>query len=208
MTEMKKNTKEQILLTALKLFNKSGSHSVTTNHIAEEMGISPGNLYYHYKNKEHIIREILISMIEDFDLIWKKDADHKFSITDIAEITDRSCDIIYRYRFFYIELSTLLSRDEELSRIYTKIKRDRTKDFETIFHLVESAGLWEKPIPLNERSSLIFIAWSYIESIMTSMQTSNIKITKPNLKKEISRAVYLIKPYLKPEFRNMINVPI
>ena len=81
---MKKNppdTKTRILKTAIQLFNEKGSQQITTNHIAQEMGISPGNLYYHYQNKEEIIREIFTLMASDMDGTW--DISEPLSIIDL-----------------------------------------------------------------------------------------------------------------------------
>ena len=52
------NTHDRILDTALRLFNQSGTAAVSTNHIAAALGMSPGNLYYHFRNKEAIIRDL------------------------------------------------------------------------------------------------------------------------------------------------------
>lgn len=49
------NTKEKILYAALGLFNENNTQAATTNHIAAALGISPGNLHYHYKNREAIV---------------------------------------------------------------------------------------------------------------------------------------------------------
>jgi AcrR family transcriptional regulator len=47
---------------AIQLFNEQGTTVVSTNHIASAIGISPCNLYYHFRNKEDIIRAIFEQM--------------------------------------------------------------------------------------------------------------------------------------------------
>ena len=51
-------TRDKIVFAALDLFNENGERNITTNHIAAHIEISPGNLYYHFNNKQEIVREI------------------------------------------------------------------------------------------------------------------------------------------------------
>lgn len=51
-------TRDRIIHSATELFNDQGERNITTNHIAAHLGISPGNLYYHFRNKEDIIHSI------------------------------------------------------------------------------------------------------------------------------------------------------
>ena len=46
-------TKEKILVASIELFNQSGATIITTNDIAKSLTMSPGNLYFHFKNKEN-----------------------------------------------------------------------------------------------------------------------------------------------------------
>lgn len=51
-------TRDRIVAESLELFNAQGERNVTTNHIAAHLGMSPGNLYYHFRNKQAIIAEL------------------------------------------------------------------------------------------------------------------------------------------------------
>ncbi|MGL5986966.1 MAG: TetR/AcrR family transcriptional regulator, partial [Burkholderiales bacterium] len=53
-------TYDRIIQASLELFNEHGERAITTNHIAAHLGISPGNLYYHFRNKEEIIYQIFL----------------------------------------------------------------------------------------------------------------------------------------------------
>lgn len=64
------NTRERIIEMAIRLFNELGTGAVSTNHIAEALSMSPGNLYYHFRNKEEIIRAILERMIARWEALY------------------------------------------------------------------------------------------------------------------------------------------
>lgn len=58
------NTKENILLTALRLFARDGFEAVSVSQIAGELGMVKSALYKHYKNKRDIFDSILKRMNE------------------------------------------------------------------------------------------------------------------------------------------------
>ena len=60
-----KNTKENILLTALRLFAKDGYEAVSVSQISGELGMTKSALYKHFKNKEDIFNSIIIKISND-----------------------------------------------------------------------------------------------------------------------------------------------
>jgi len=75
--------REIILQAAMELFNQVGTARTTTNHIAKHAGISPGNLYYHFSDKEHIIRAIYEQMILDWDKEYDRLENSSLSRLDV-----------------------------------------------------------------------------------------------------------------------------
>ena len=173
----KTKKRELILATALQLFNEQGSHKVSTNHVAKAMGISPGNLYYHFKNKEHIVRELLARLIEGFDSLVHVRGEGKSGIDLIAETIAATARLIYEYRFIYIELAALLARDEMFRTMYRGIKERRAREFGTLFDFVAQTDGFRQTISPEEQGAIVFIVWTYAEAIITALHTSNIAVT-------------------------------
>ena len=76
------STKQRILDTALSMFNEHGERSVTTNHIAARLEISPGNLYYHFKNKQAIIFELFLAYEQRVSENLQVPEDRQLTTTD------------------------------------------------------------------------------------------------------------------------------
>lgn len=118
-------TRERIITTATALFNEKGTGTVTTNHIAAAMGISPGNLYYHFRNKHEIIRAIFDQMhqvgLEEYHRI--NGGKGPGNAQAMAETFVMIQHFNWRYRFFKRELTSLVMADPELAERFVRSHR-------------------------------------------------------------------------------------
>jgi len=120
---MAKNTRERILAMALVLFNEDGEPHVTTNRIADELDISPGNLHYHFKTKGDLI-EALFSAYEGRMLsLLATPEERDPEIEDIWLFMHLAFETIGEFRFFYRDLTDLCSRFRGLHHRFRGILR-------------------------------------------------------------------------------------
>ena len=185
-------TKEKILLTALEMFNETNTQAVTTNHIAKKMGISPGNLHYHYKNREEIIRLLYIEMKNKLQLPVEE---LPSSITELIEHQKTILTFTWDYRFFQRELLFLLSRDKELEELYVQDNIAHKARIEKVIqNLIDNEEL---EIPYE--NIIDYIA----DSILLTMQfwhpyqlTLGKTLNKDVLQQGIERTNELLRPFL------------
>lgn len=109
-------TKDKIILVSIDLFNKSGVAAVTTNHIAKELNISPGNLYFHFRNKEEIIRQIFKIMCRDTYLLWRMKKGQR--PTHPLTLIEKNFELFWKYRFFHREMYYLRRKDVALNKMW------------------------------------------------------------------------------------------
>jgi AcrR family transcriptional regulator len=114
-------TRQRILDTALILFNERGESTVSTNHIADELEISPGNLYYHYRNKDDIIEQLFQRFEERMDLALVVPEGRAITLEDVWLQLHLVFECIWDYRFLYRDLVNILSRNRSLRLRFARI---------------------------------------------------------------------------------------
>jgi AcrR family transcriptional regulator len=171
-------TKDKILETALELFNTSNTQAATTNHIAAAMGISPGNLHYHYKNREEIIFSLYERM---FDELFPDTSYIPQTLQELNDQHKKFALISWKYRFFYRELLFLLSRDERLKERFKTDNLAYKKRIEIMLLDFHNKGWMHLPLDnmilhLSDTILMFLQFWHpFLESIGEEMNEYNIQ---------------------------------
>jgi AcrR family transcriptional regulator len=109
-----RRTRERILETSLALFNQSGAPRVTTADIADELNISPGNLYYHFGNKDEIVFELYEAYEARVLPLYADPGGHSLDVDDLWLWLHLLFERMWEYRFLYRDLDELSSRERKL----------------------------------------------------------------------------------------------
>jgi len=190
-------TRDRIIETAIELFNEQGTRAVTTNHIAAAAGISPGNLYYHFRNKEDIIRAIFEQMdaygLEQYRLI-----------TDTCppgtlEAMERTFVMIqeynWRYRFFKRELTALIMADPLLRE---RFHQTHHALLALVRHSVDNSvalGVL-RPLDEQERALLAEEIWLVTLFWLNYLEVGGEEVNEETLRRGIDLLRNMLKSYL------------
>ncbi len=110
----RRRTRERILETALRLFNELGEPTVTTQAVADAMGISSGNLYYHFRDKAEIVACLFEDFERDMEATLAAPLQHVPTVEDVSVYLRGIFETIWRHRFLYRDVNELLSRNRTL----------------------------------------------------------------------------------------------
>ncbi|NIM40523.1 MAG: TetR family transcriptional regulator [Hydrogenophaga sp.] len=108
-----RRTAERILETTLALFNRFGEPNVSTTLISAELGISPGNLYYHYPAKDELINSLFERYERSLGELLGA-AEGVRHVEDAWFFLHSLFERIWEYRFLYRDLNDLLSKNRLL----------------------------------------------------------------------------------------------
>ncbi len=198
-------TRDRIIQTSLDLFNEQGERNVTTNHIASHLGISPGNLYYHFKNKQQIIFDIYLEYEAKVDANLQLPEGRELTVNDKLIYLQAIYQGLWDYRFMHRDLQHLLQNDPELHKRYNAFFKRCLSRTEMIYMALRSAGILDAND--EELKALALNTWILVTSWFGFMHT-NLLISGHEESRELLNAgiyqifalerPYLTEPYKEP----------
>ena len=143
-------TKKRILTTSLSLFNQSGLSQVTLRTIAKEMGISQGNLNYHFKKRHEIIEGLYLELVDNIDQSMTY---LDYTTIDLKVMFDMSKIIMthfYEYRFFMIDFVQIIRSNPFIKNHYLELTKQRDRQFLLLFNALVAENILRKPLIRDE----------------------------------------------------------
>jgi AcrR family transcriptional regulator len=137
-------TKEKILNTALECFNRDGTDAVTVRSIAVELGMSHGNLCYHFPTTDDIIKALYFQLVEEMNAQIAPNTQNskntewvKIDIKFLAKMTRASFEGLYKYRFLLLDFVHIMRRMPEIRTHYQALTKMRHFQFQFLISALE-----------------------------------------------------------------------
>jgi AcrR family transcriptional regulator len=180
----------------VELFNENGTAAISMNALAESLGISAGNLQYHYKNKEEVIRAILEDMFREFDVLYEPGKE-PFTLDTLRSLMSFNFGIIWKYRFFYRELTALLRNDKTIARRYCEIQEQRLADQESLLKRLADTGIVRNDLSPVELHNIVLIGWVLGNTWLSYVESTGQKVNAATMEQAVEIMVQHYKPYLQ-----------
>ncbi len=190
------STKNKIIIAAIDLFNASGTSSISTNHIAEQAGISPGNLYYHFKDKAHIIRAIFEQMVMDWEPSYEQAEGQMPSIDMLQLFIAHNFRLLWKYRFFSREQVALLQADAALRERHIEMARQRFARQRQLLQQMVDEGVLHLPQPTPCLDDLLTIAWIIANHYLNHLETMGQSVDDGDFLTGAELVMTVFQPYL------------
>jgi AcrR family transcriptional regulator len=196
-------TRDRILHTSLALFNEEGEADTTTIDIANELDISPGNLYYHFKGKDQIIAELF----QQYELALSDTltaplegplADGESSVEQNWYYLYVVLEEMYQYRFLYHNLDNILQRYPDVRRGFKRlIQLKRAALFAICQALLEQSVIEARDqqlLGLVDNMTLALTFWFSYDHLLHDARLSQVTIHQGVL-----QLLTMVAPYLGDE---------
>ena len=200
---MARETRQRILDASLAMFNAQGEPNVTTNHIADELEISPGNLYYHFRNKDDIIEQLFAVYEQRMDAALSSPSGRLPGLEDVWLQLHLVFECIWDYRFLYRDLVDILSRNRRLRLRFARIlKRADEQAHQVMRGLVQAGVMRASADEVDAAATNILVIATFW---MNYAAARGDKDERASIRDGIVQVMMLIAPFLRDAERVHLN---
>lgn len=200
---MKRKTRDRILDASLELFNAGGESNITTLQIADEIDISPGNLYYHFKSKSDIVTELYDRYEHEIQELLAV-PEVEISVDDQWLFLHLLFETIARYRFLYQDLVNVLSRYPVLQPRFQRIVKQKYQASRRICASFREQGILlasdQEVEALCHQIVLTLTYWLSFEMLSHLNEKDAV-----DLGRGVYQVMVLVAPYLRAEEREALE---
>jgi AcrR family transcriptional regulator len=200
-----RRTRERIVETSLVMFNRLGEPNVTTADIAIEMGISPGNLYYYFRNKDEIVGELFATLERRLDALLDPRVSGVVDVEDLWLLLHLLFEAMWDYRFLYRDLDEILSRSRKLATRFASIMRSGTATVSALCRNMVDNGTMrasEREIAaIAENVALVSTFWISYQRIAAQQPDAE----AVSLDRAAYQVLSLIAPFLQGPARALLD---
>ena len=200
---MARQTRQRILDASLMMFNAQGEPNVTTNHIADELEISPGNLYYHFRNKDDIIEQLFGGYEQRMDAALIAPEGRLPGLEDVWLQLHLVFECIWDYRFLYRDLVDILTRNRRLRLRFARIlKRADEQAHQVMRGLVQAGVMRASADEVDAAATNILVIATFWLNYAAARGD---KDERTSIRDGIVQVMMLIAPFLRDAERVHLN---
>jgi len=204
-TRPARKTRERILDTTLALYNDLGEPNVSTTMIAVEVGISAGNLHYHFRKKDQLTGALLERFVTELDELLPPETWRAGDVEDAWFLLHVLFETIWRYRFLFRDLSGIMTRDRRAGHRLTAIFGRSVEASRGIcLGLAESGAMVATPAELAalaENVTVMTLYWLSYDTVRYPRMTAASAIARG-----IYQVLMMFGPFLLPQGRNHLEM--
>ncbi|PSF12237.1 TetR family transcriptional regulator [Marinobacter fuscus] len=203
---MKKvKTRDRIVDTSLHLFNSLGEPNVTTLLISDELEISPGNLYYHFKSKGDIVEELFRAYEADMLDLLAVPEDADIPLDQFSFFLHLLFEGVARYRFLYQDLVNVLSRYSQLQQRFRRILKKKTAAFQSLCGSFQRQEMMDiEPEALGALCEQLTLTVCYWSSFDTLSHLEDRDAVDPG--RGVYQMLHLLLPYLREDEQEQVKL--
>jgi AcrR family transcriptional regulator len=195
-------TVTRIVEGARELLNRPDGGDVTTNHIAAHLGMSPGNLYYHFRNREEIVRAMFPRIEAEGLQATAPPPGGRLTAREFGERHLQGLHTLWHYRFFWRDLSQLVARDPRLAEEYRDYQRRLRAQYRGLFELLIAQGSMRAPEPADDLERLVtdsIVIWTTWIPHLIGLRPRP-EITRGDVVEGALHSFLVVAPFLERRF--------